>query len=289
MGERRQSRWRWWVLGLIVAVASAVVVQRVWQQPSAVVAVVQIAGPMAEADAWIDVLERVRASRRAKAVVVRINTPGGDVAVAQEVFEALRRVREAGKPVVAAIGSVGASGGYYAAAAAQEIWALPGSLTGSIGVIYERLDVSGLASKLGVSREALTAGEYKDAGSMWRKPTVAEAAMMRAVVDDIYRQFTETVMQSRNLSSEVAAAAAGGRVWTGEQARERGLVDRLGSWREAARRAAELAGLPPETPVERWGESDWLGFVKQRWDLAFAAPPAWRFGGLPRIEWAGVW
>jgi protease-4 len=204
-------------------------------------------------------------------------------------------VQDSGKPVVAAIGSVGASGGYYAALAAQEIWIQPGSLTGSIGVIYERWDVSALATKLGVSRDAMTAGAYKDVGSLWRPPTTAETKMMRAMLTDVYQQFVDVVRLRRGIDASALPSVAEGRVWTGRQAVSLGLADRLGSWQSAARRAADLAGLPPDTPIKEVYADDWIDAIRHTFGTtsmahlaALGSPQAagepWP---LPRWQWAG--
>lgn len=280
MGGRSGNWWRIG-LGVVALVALGAGLVKAWRTPSRVVAVVDLAGALTSSRAAVETLESTLDERRIAAVVVRVDSPGGDVAVAQDIFDAIERVRLAGKPVVAAIGSMGASGGFYAALAAQEIWVQPGSLTGSIGVIYERLDASGLAAKLGVSREALTAGAYKDAGSFWRRPTAAETDMMRTVLADIYEQFLDVVRTRRHLDPAALAAAADGRIWTGRQAVTLGLADRLGSWRAAARRAAQLAGLPEDTPVEEWGSGGWLGGLTRAWSTQAGPPPI----DARTIEW----
>lgn len=285
MNESRLS-WRGlplWILACLAVAGFAAGVLHVWRMPKAIVSAIDLHGQMSSSAQLVAALDDVGRDRRIKAVVLRIDSPGGSVAVAQDVFDAVRRLREAGKPVVASIGSVGASGGYYAALAADEIWAQPGSLTGSIGVMYERLDVSGLAGKLGVSREALTAGAYKDAGSMWRKPTAAETAMMRGVLRDVYDQFTEAVRTRRGLDETAIAQVAEGRIWTGRQALARRLVDRLGSWREAARRAAELAGQPPDLPVEEFDLEGWAGKWLKPWSARAWTAAVWRV--LASGEW----
>lgn len=286
MNESRLRAWRGlplWIVACLAVAGFAAGVLQVWRMPKAIVSAIDLRGQMSSSAQLVAALDDVGRDRRVKAVVLRIESPGGSVAVAQDVFDAVRRLRESGKPVVAAIGSVGASGGYYAALAADEIWAQPGSLTGSIGVIYERLDVSGLAGRLGVSREAMTAGAYKDAGSMWRKPTAAETAMMRGVLRDVYDQFTEVVRTRRGLDEAALAQVAEGRIWTGRQALARRLVDRLGSWREAARRAAELAGHSPDIPVEEFDLEGWAGKWLKPWSARAWAAAALR--ALALGEW----
>lgn len=215
-----------------------------------VISKIDITGEIADSSEVLDQLEAAAQSKRVKAVVLYIDSPGGSVATAQDIYRSIDRLRET-KPVVAAIGNVGASAAYYVALAANEIWAEPGSLTGSIGVIYEQLNISGLAGRLGVEREVVTAGSFKDTGNMWRKATTEEHRMLRALLNDIYAQFLDVVRLRRGLDETQIRAVSEGRVWTGRQALEHHLIDSIGSWQDAARRAAELAGLPSTAPIHR--------------------------------------
>ena len=280
--ERGSQRWLI-ALAAIALVAFAAGLVEVWRRPAAVVRRIELAGPLRDAGPALEALEEARQTKRVKAVLLAVNSPGGDVAAAQDVFAAVTRLREAGKPVVAAIGSIGASGGYYVSIAADELWAEPGSLTGSIGVIYERLDVSRLAGRFGVAREAVTAGAYKDAGSMWRSPTAQETAMIHELIDDLYAQFLETVRARRRLDEAALRRAADGRLWTGRPAQALGLIDRLGSWQDAGRRAAELAGLPAETPIEDGETGPFAERLLRRWLRTAAGSAA--APGLWEVRW----
>ena len=155
-----------------------------------------------------------------RAVVVRIQSPGGVVGPTQEIHDAIQRLRSRGKPVVASMGSVAASGGYYLAAAATRIVANPGTLTGSIGVILQLAEIEGLLRKVGVRYEIIKSGRYKDAGSFARPMTPDERAVLQAVLDDMHDQFVTAVAEGRRLPKERARALADGRVFSGRMAKD---------------------------------------------------------------------
>jgi protease-4 len=182
-------------------------------------------------------------------VVIRIDSPGGAVAPSQEIHDAVIRLREK-KPVVASFGSVAASGGYYVAVAADSIVSPPGALTGSIGVIFSFLTADELMKKAGVQLQVFKSGPIKDVGTFHREPTEAERALLGEVIDDVYDQFVSTVVAGRGMSREEVLAIADGRIMTGRQALELGLIDRLGGLHEAVQLAAELGGIDGEPQVE---------------------------------------
>lgn len=202
-----------------------------------------------------DFLERVRRLRRDPSVdgwVVAINSPGGVVAPSQSLYDTLRRIRqEDGEPVIAAIGSVGASGGYYVALAADSILALPGSITGSIGVIVEYPNVQELMQKVGIDMEVVKSGEQKDMGSPFREMGAEDRAVLGAMVDDVHAQFVEAVAEARGMSVETVLPLADGRIFSGRQAMAAGLVDRMGNVEEAIGLAGRMAGLGSEPRVVR--------------------------------------
>jgi protease-4 len=185
--------------------------------------------------------------RELKAVVLRINSPGGVVGPTQELHQALMRVREAGKPVVASLGSVAASGGYYAAVAADRIYANPGTLTGSIGVIMQMANVENLFKKVGVDYVVVKAGQFKDIGNFSRPMMPEERRVLQTLLDDVHAQFIDAVADGRKLDRATVVKFADGRVFSGVQARDLGMVDALGSLEDAVNDAAKLAGLavPP--------------------------------------------
>jgi protease-4 len=207
-----------------------------------------------------ELLEDLRAFRRDRSVrgfVISINSPGGVVAPSQSLYSALRELREADdRPVIAAIGGVGASGGYYLALGADSIFALPGSITGSIGVIMELPDASGLMEKVGVRVQTVQSAEHKDAGSPFRPLSEGDRALLEALVLDVYEQFVTVVAEERRLSPAAVRAVADGRILSGRQALEQGLIDRLGNIDAAVAAAGRMAelGERPETlypPAER--------------------------------------
>jgi protease-4 len=169
----------------------------------------------------------------------------------QEVHDALLRVRQAGKPVVASLGSVAASGGYYVAVAADQIYANPGSLTGSIGVIMQMANVDALMKKVGVDYVVVKAGQFKDLGNFSRALTPEERRVIQALLDDVHAQFIEAVAKGRKLDRSAVVQFADGRVFSGTQALGLKMVDALGGLEEAIDAAAKLAKLPTPPPVER--------------------------------------
>jgi len=198
-----------------------------------------------------------------KAVILRIESPGGSAAASQEIAaEVLRFREETGKPVVVSMGGVAASGGYYISVYADRIVANPATLTGSIGVISELIYIEGLLEKLGLEMEIIKAGEHKDMGI--RPLTDEERQIMQAITDELYEQFVNTVADGRNLPPETVRNLATGQVYTGSQALKLGLVDELGGLDKAIEVAAELAGLTAFT-VEEYGRGGfwWGGLLQQ--------------------------
>jgi protease-4 len=215
------------------------------------VAVVDLEGLIAETDDIVRELRHHRDNPSIRAVVIRINSPGGVVGPTQEVHDALLRVRQAGKPVVASLGSVAASGGYYVAVAADQIYANPGSLTGSIGVIMQMANVDALMKKVGVDYVVVKAGQFKDLGNFSRPLTPEERRVIQALLDDVHAQFIEAVAKGRKLDRSAVVQFADGRVFSGTQALGLKMIDALGGLEEAIEAAAKLAKLPTPPPVER--------------------------------------
>jgi protease IV len=215
------------------------------------VAIVELEGLIAETDDLVRELRQHRENPSVKAVVIRINSPGGVVAPTQEVYDALRRVREAGKPVVASLGAVAASGGYYIAVGADQIYANPGSLTGSIGVIMQLANLDSLMKKVGVDYVVVKAGAFKDIGNIARPMTAEERRVLQTLLDDVHGQFIDAVAKGRKLPREQVAQFADGRVFSGTQALSLKMVDALGGLEDAVNAAAKLANLPTPPAVER--------------------------------------
>ncbi len=216
------------------------------------VGVVEMFGVMTESSGRpvIKQIEKWTDNKSIKAIVVHIDSPGGGVAIAQEIYSAIQRAREE-KPVVAAMASVGASGGYYIACAADRIIANPGTITGSVGVILEFHTFKQLLDKLGIGTETVKSGRFKDVGSYSRSMTKKEELMLRSVVMDSYEQFIEAVSKGRGMEKDEIYPLADGSIFTGLQAHNLGLIDTLGGLREAVELAGELAGIEGEPKIVR--------------------------------------
>lgn len=216
------------------------------------IAVLEVDGVIADDHDFIKDLRRLQRDGSVRGWVVSINSPGGVVAPSQSIYQELRRIREEDdRPVIASIGSVGASGGYYVALGADSILALPGSITGSIGVLMEFPNVSGLMDKVGVEMQVVKAGAQKDLGSPFRAMDAEDEAILGEMVADVHAQFVEVVAAERGLSMEEVTALADGRILSGRQARERRLVDRLGNLEEAIALAGVMAGIGSEPDIVR--------------------------------------
>ena len=215
------------------------------------VAVVDLEGLIAETDDIVRELRHHRDNPSIRAVVIRINSPGGVVGPTQEVHDALLRVRQAGKPVVASLGSVAASGGYYVAVAADQIYANPGSLTGSIGVIMQMANVDALMKKVGVDYVVVKAGQFKDLGNFSRPLTPEERRVIQALLDDVHGQFIEAVARGRKLDRSAVVQFADGRVFSGTQALGLKMVDALGGSRRPSRPPPSWRSCPCR---RRWSD-----------------------------------
>jgi protease-4 len=202
-----------------------------------------------DTDSIVRTLGEYRDDPAVRAVVLRINSPGGVVAPTQEIAAAVRRLREAKKPVVASLGSVAASGGYYVAVAADRIYASPGTLTGSIGVVMQLANLEGLLKKVGVEYVVVKAGQYKDVGNFARPMTPEERRILQALLDDVYDQFIGAVAEGRGLEPQAVRALAEGRIYSGRQAQGLKMVDDLGGLEDAIEAAARMAGLPAKPKV----------------------------------------
>ena len=195
-------------------------------------------------------LEKAIKDGRIKAVVLRINSPGGTVSAADMIYHEIARFKEKQRvPVVACFMSLAASGGYYVAQAADEIIAHPTTLTGSIGVVAMKLNVKGLMDKVGVEEDTVKAGRWKDFWSPFRPATEEEKLMMQAIIDDFYRRFVMVVEQGRHLTRKEVRQVADGRIFTADQARDLKLVDRLGYLEDALEAARDRAGLTEAAKV----------------------------------------
>ena len=208
------------------------------------VGLIRIEGVILESRSTIGELKRFGENPSVKAIVLRIDSPGGGVVPSQEIHDAVQRVRNKNnKAVIASMGSVAASGGYYIAVATDRIMANSGTLTGSIGVIMEMANVEGLLKKIGVEGVVIKSGRFKDVGSPLRKMSDEEHELLQSVMDDVHRQFIEAVAAGRGLDVTVVQALADGRIFTGRQAKDSKLVDELGDLEAAIQLAADVAGI----------------------------------------------
>ncbi|KIH76624.1 signal peptide peptidase A. Serine peptidase. MEROPS family S49 [Geoalkalibacter ferrihydriticus] len=206
------------------------------------VGVVPITGVILSSEKINESIVKFRDDPSIKAVVLRIDSPGGGVGPSQEIFEEVRRTAEI-KPVVSSMGSVAASGGYYVAAPSTRIVANPGTITGSIGVIMEFTNFQELLGKIGLKTQVIKSGEHKDIGSPVRPMTEEDTQILQALIDDVHDQFVAAVAQGRSLEYAEILALADGRIFSGRQALSLGLVDEMGNLRDAIQLAAELAGI----------------------------------------------
>jgi len=212
------------------------------------IGVVEIKGVIMESKPIVDQLIKFKKSRSVRGIVLRIDSPGGGVAPAQEIYEEVGKIKRE-KKVVASIESVGASGGYYIACAADRIVANPGTITGSIGVITEFVNVEQLLQKIGLKSFVIKSGKHKDIMSPTREPTEEDKKILQEVIDNIHNQFIDAVADGRKLDREKIVEIADGRIFSGQQARDLGLVDSLGNFQDAVALAAQLAGIEGEPSI----------------------------------------
>jgi len=229
------------VLGLLVTLSQKVPLGEK-------VAVVEVTGMIVDAADTIEELKAYSRDASVKAIILRINSPGGAVAPAQEIYTEILKAKTK-KKVIASMGAVAASGGYYIAAPADRIVANPGTLTGSIGVIMELPNVSGLMEKIGIQTQVIKSGSHKDMASVFKKLTPQEREILQSVLDDVHNQFIQAVSDGRNMAVEDIRKLADGRIFTGKKALELGLIDELGNMEDAIMVAGKLTGIQGEPEV----------------------------------------
>ncbi len=214
------------------------------------IALIRIEGVILDSHEVIQQIKLFSDDSDIQAIVVRIDSPGGAVVPSQEIYASLKRVRDGGeKTVVASMGNMAASGGYYIASASNTILANPGTITGSIGVIMEMTNVHELLSKVGIENVVVKSGLHKDLASPFRPLNIESRIILQDVMDDVHDQFIHAVAEGREMEVEHVQALADGRIFTGRQALQLNLVDRLGTLQDAIQSAAELAGITEEPTV----------------------------------------
>ncbi len=199
-------------------------------------------------DSVVESLKRISEERTVKAVVLRINSPGGSVGAVQEIYRAVQKVKANGKAVVASFGEVSASGGYYIASAADKIVLNPGTLTGSIGVIMQLPNFQGLLTKFGIKFETIKSGAMKDSGSPFREMSAEERRYFSALIMDAYGQFFDAVKEGRKMKENELKPLADGRIFSGRMAIQKKLADLTGGLEEAIETAKNLSGLSGTKP-----------------------------------------
>ncbi len=208
------------------------------------IAIINIESIITQSSNTVRQIKKYADDKSIKAIVLRIDSPGGGVAPSQEIHSEILKVRKSSnKIVVTSMGNLAASGGYYIACASDKIVANPGTLTGSIGVIMTFSNIEELMKKIGLKTEIIKSGEFKDIGSPMREFTEKEKKLLQGVIDDVYDQFVNAVSVGRSIAVQKVKELSDGRIFTGRQAFEIGLVDKLGSLEEAIKLAAELVGI----------------------------------------------
>jgi protease-4 len=275
MEARKSSHRSWWVAlivasvvlvfgaGLVLVVYTASPGDGVAVLARDRIALLPLRGVITENHRVLREIREYRRDNSVKGFVLWVNSPGGEVAPSQSIYRELSRVREDGYPVVAVIGSVGASGAYYAALGADTILAMPGSLVGSIGVLMEFPNFEELLDKIGLRYEVIKSSEHKDLGSPYREVTDEERALLQGVVDDVYDQFVDAIAEARGLSRDSVIEVADGRLLSGREAIEFGLIDQEGDLVDAIAMAGNMAGLGPEprTVVREVRRVTWLDLM----------------------------
>jgi protease-4 len=282
-GYPRWKRVFWMLLGgfMLFTIGKAILPELLLAGKDGV-AIVRIEGPILDSYQTIEELKAFADDPLVKAIVVRIDSPGGGVAPSQEIYNAVRRVRkEQNKTVVASMGTVAASGGYYIAVATDRILANPGTLTGSIGVIMQMANFQELLEKIGVKSVVIKTGKFKDLGSPFRPMVEEERQLLESVMNDTLSQFVEAVAEGRSLEVAEVEQLADGRVFTGRQAKSVLLIDEIGDLHDAIKLAGELSGIEGiprilETTkpfsIKEFLESTFWGDVRALAPSRFSAP-----------------
>ena len=227
------------------------------------IGVITIEGTIMSSEPIVSQLVEFKQDKGIKAVILRIDSPGGGVGASQEIYREVQKTTKK-KKVIVSLGGVAASGGYYIASAGDKIVANPGTITGSIGVLMEFIQLKNLLEKIGVSLEVLKSGEYKDIGSPHRELTERDKELIKGLITEIQEQFIHAVARGRNISVERVRQIADGRILSGAMAKDLGLVDRLGNFQDAVDLAKKMSGIKGEAS---------LVYPKKRsirlWDLVF--------------------
>jgi len=253
------------------------------------VGVVEVTGVIVSSKQVNERIIRFKEDDSIKAVVLRVNSPGGGVGPSQEIYEEIKKLAVV-KPVVVSMGSVAASGGYYIAAPASKVLANPGTITGSIGVIMEFTNFRELLEKIGLSNQVVKSGPHKDIGSPIRPMTEAERKILQSMIDDVYSQFVDAVAEGRHLDRDTVRKLADGRIYSGRQALEAGLVDQLGNLQDAIDVAGKLAGIKghPKVVYPPKEKSNFLEYFVEETISQIRQELREQSGGGLNYLWSGV-
>ncbi len=238
------------------------------------VAVIKVNGAILEPDRIVSKIQKAKEDKSVRALVLRVDSPGGSVGASQEIYRALEDFKSSGKPLVVSMGNVAASGGYYISAPADLIFANPGTITGSIGVIIQHTEIKDLFERLGIKTTAIKTGKFKDTLSPFRDLTPEEKEYLQKTIEDAYEQFLQAILKyrSKKISEQKLREIADGRIFTGRVAKELGLVDELGNLQDAINRAKQMAGVPQARVfymedkkglIRRLMEEDFEGLLSQ--------------------------
>jgi len=252
------------------------------------IGVIEVLGPIMSSDDLVNDIIEFRDNKSIKAVILRIDSPGGAVGPSQEIYSEIIKLQKK-KSVIVSMGSVAASGGYYIAAPANRLFANPGTITGSIGVIMSFPNYEGLMEKVGVSSVVIKSGKFKDIGSATRPFDDAERILMQSLIDDVHSQFVEAVSLGRELPADVVRGFSDGRIFSGRQALELGLIDELGGFQDALAYTAKLTGMD-EDPKLIYPEVEQPGLIERilnsaLGNIGFEVRQNWNVG--PQYLWTG--
>jgi protease-4 len=282
-GYPRWKRVFWMLLaGLVIFMIGKAILPELLEAGKEGVAIVRVEGPILDSYQTVEELQAFADDPLVKAIVIRIDSPGGGVAPSQEIYNAVNRVRkEHNKTVVASMGTVAASGGYYIAVATDRILANPGTLTGSIGVIMQMANFQELLEKIGVKSVVVKTGKFKDLGSPFRPMAEEERQLLESVMNDTLSQFIEAVADGRSMDASEVEQLADGRVFTGRQAKSVLLIDEIGDLHDAIKLAGELGGIEGSPRVlettkpfsfQEFLESTFLGGIRSLAPSRFSSP-----------------
>jgi protease IV len=232
------------------------------------VAIIDVVGAITNSDDVIRQLKRYTQDSSVPSIVLNIDSPGGGIAPSQEIYEEIKKAKEKGKKIVASMSSMAASGGYYIACAADTIVANPGSITGSIGVIFEFPVAEKLFKKIGLEFEVVKSGDAKDMGTYVRPMTEKERRLLQSVINDVYDQFVNVLVEQRKIPREEVLEFADGRIFTGNQAKQLGLVDVIGNLEDAVQIAGKMGGIEgsPATVKERKRKITLMELLSQKFN-----------------------